>query len=231
MKELLRRTLHPQVKVIDAANGIVDYVASDETIDYAGEVIRAKGWRFTNFAKNSPFVDSHDTTTIAKAIGQVIDWSVVKNELRERVQWAIGLGNTVADIGWKMTEAGFLKAVSVGFYPEKIATRWDTDRATWLGQLRELELGEDGIRTVYIEQEQVELSACILGCNPNAVARAHKAGALVDEDLDRLDKFLSTQIATVKTDDEAVDRGVASPSRRRARLALLLEMQKAIHTS
>jgi len=56
--ETLRRILHPETRIIDATKGIVDYVASDETIDSFKEIIRAAGWRFTNFAKNSPFVDS-----------------------------------------------------------------------------------------------------------------------------------------------------------------------------
>jgi hypothetical protein len=37
-------------------------------------------------------------------------------------------------------------------------------------------------RRIYLEQEQMELSACIIGANPNALARAYKAG-VIDDDL------------------------------------------------
>jgi hypothetical protein len=53
----LIRTIHPEVKVVDASKGIVDYVASDESVDSYREIIRANGWKFTNFKKNAPFVD------------------------------------------------------------------------------------------------------------------------------------------------------------------------------
>ena len=58
------RTIHPEVRVIDASRGIVDYIASDESLDSYREAIKAAGWKFTRFAKNSPFVDSHDYSTI-----------------------------------------------------------------------------------------------------------------------------------------------------------------------
>jgi hypothetical protein len=134
----LRREIHPAIRIVDAAKGIVDYVASDQTLDYYHEVIRANGWDFTDFAKNAPFVDSHDYSTIAKLLGKVADFGVTAGKLIERVQWAIGQGNELADLGWKMTVAGFLKAVSVGFYPKQIASCWDSDKTAWLQQLKEL---------------------------------------------------------------------------------------------
>ena len=42
------------------------------------------------------------------------------------------------------------------------------------------------LRAVYLEQEQIELSQCVIGANPNALARAYKAGCLTEEDLDDL---------------------------------------------
>jgi hypothetical protein len=185
MSTKIIRTIHPEVRIIDAAKGIVDYVASDETIDSYKEVIRADGWKFSMFAKNAPFVDSHNYGTIGNLVGKVVSFEVVNGKLIERVQWAIDVAeNQLAKIGWKMTEAGYLKAVSVGFWPTEYVTPGQTG---WKEELAELKLNENsGIRCIYTEQEQVELSSCIIGANPNALAKAYKADAINDEEFDFL---------------------------------------------
>jgi hypothetical protein len=189
---LLRRTIHPVTRIVDASKGIVDYIASDETLDSYHEVIRASGWRFTNFQKNAPFVDSHDYQTIERMLGRVLEFRVEGRKLIERVKWAIDVPeNKLAALGWKMTEAGYLKAVSVGFSPVRYLTNLDGQdsrfAAEWEQQLKDLGLSKDsGIRTIYLEQEQIELSACVIGANPNAVAKAYKAGVLNDDDLEQV---------------------------------------------
>jgi HK97 family phage major capsid protein len=181
----IRRQIHPETRIVDARKGIVDYVASDETLDSYKEIIRASGWRFTNFAKNAPFVDSHDYSTISKCLGRVIDFRVANGQLIERVQWAIDVPeNELAQIGWKMTAANYIKAVSVGFFPTKFLT--PNSGQAWTDALAELELtGDTEVRTIYTEQEQVELSACIIGANPNALAKARSDGIIGDGHLDR----------------------------------------------
>ena len=72
----LIRTLCPKIRVLDAAKGLVEYVASNETIDSYREIIRADGWRFSRFAKNAPFVDSHDYSSVDKLLGKVVDFRV-----------------------------------------------------------------------------------------------------------------------------------------------------------
>jgi hypothetical protein len=90
----LIRTIHPEVRIVDAAKGIVDYVASDESVDCYAEIIAAKGWRFSMFQRNAPFVDSHDTSTIEKLVGSVIGFGLEGDKLVERVQWAIDAPTT-----------------------------------------------------------------------------------------------------------------------------------------
>lgn len=182
--EIVRRTIHPEVKVIDAAKGLVDYVASDETVDHYQDLILAKGWRFTHFKKNAPFLDSHMSWSIGDCLGKVVDAKVENNQLIERAQWAIDVeGNDLARIGFDMTAKGYLKAVSVGFYPTKLVSRWDEDFAEVV-----VELGLDAetaatVRRIYLEQEQMELSACVIGANPNALAKAYEDGAIAEEQL------------------------------------------------
>jgi len=183
----LIRTLTPEVRVIDAARGIADYVASDESLDSYAEVIKASGWKFSRFAKNAPFVDSHDYYCIEKLLGKVTDFRVEGKQLIERVQWAVEVPeNTLAQLGWKMTQGGYLKAVSVGFVPVKAVSKWDSDNKPFAEACKDLGMTTEAamqVRCIYLEQEQLELSACIIGANPNALAKAHKDGCVVDGDL------------------------------------------------
>ena len=105
------------------------------------------------------------------------------SQLIERVQWAIDVPeNKLAQIGWKMTEAGYLKAVSVGFFPVKYLT--PNSGEAWTEQLKELGLPADAaVRTIYTEQEQVELSCCVVGANPERLAKAYQAGAINEADI------------------------------------------------
>jgi hypothetical protein len=179
---VLRRTIHPEVRVMDSNSGLVEYIASDESIDSYNEVIKADGWRFDRFKKNAPFVDSHDYSSIEKQVGKVVDFRVRGSRLVETVQWAKDIPeNRLAQIGWKMTEAGFLKAVSVGFVATASVGPNDSG---YTSLLAEMGLTYDQkVRRIFTEQQQVELSAVIIPANPNAVAKAYKAELLTDSDL------------------------------------------------
>ena len=183
----IRRTLATTVKVLNAEKGLIEYTASDETIDSSREICCADGWNFDKFTKNAPFVNSHDYSTIENLLGQIIGWRVEDKQLILTAQWAKDIPGTLAEIGWKLTMGGFLKAVSVGFWPMKLASKWDSDPAAYKAALKKVGRTEtDNVATIYLQQDLVELSACILGANPNAVARAYKAGALTDADLETL---------------------------------------------
>jgi hypothetical protein len=220
----IRRTIHPEVKVLDAKAGIAEYVASDETIDSYREIIRADGWRFSRFAKNAPFVDSHDYGTVEKLLGKVMDFKVAGATLVETVQWAIDVPeNKLAQLGWKMTAAGYLRAVSVGFIPTKAVSRWDSNPDPFVKELTRLGLDEkSGVRAIYLQQEQIELSACIIGANPNALAKSYKAGVINDADLDTI----STEIAKHATANPADGPAAAALAQQRARMAFRVELAK-----
>ena len=222
----LRRTISAETRVLDAQTGLVEYVASDESIDSYREVIRAAGWRFNRFARNAPFVDSHDYSTIDKLLGQVVDFKVAGGKLIETVQWAKNVPeNSLAQKGWAMTEAGYLKAVSVGFVPEAIVTSAQTKE--FKAQLEDLGLKADAqVRTIYTRQQQLELSAVIIGANPNALqttAKAYKAGVLDDAAIE----FLASEL-THETAASAVDPAGALAARQQAREGFLRKLQQAI---
>lgn len=219
MKPLFR-TLHPEFKIVDASKGIVDFVASDETLDYYSEIIRAAGWKFTNFAKNAPVPDSHNYSSIEKLLGKVTDWRIEGKTLIERVQFAVDVTEQpLARLAWRMIEAGYLKGCSVGFMPVQSFSKYGDEKG-FLGAIRELGLNTDAaakVRTIYWEHEQMELSVCILGANPSALAKAYKAGSLNDDDISLIET-LSDQKAKRKTATSATnaDRVDVAPGRRRA---------------
>jgi hypothetical protein len=179
-----RRAMNVEAKILSEAEGLVEYVASNEALDSYNEVVAVKGWRFNRFAKNAPFVDSHDYYCIDKLLGQVTSARIEGRDLIERVQWAKDVEeNKLARLGWKMTLGGFLKAVSVGFMPVRMVRN---GAEGWTQALAEIgRKPEDGakISYIYLEQEQIELSACIIGANPEALAKSYGAGCIKDEDL------------------------------------------------
>lgn len=212
MSQEPKRSLIPvETKVLDGSTGLVEYIASDESIDSYGEIIRAKGWRFDRFSKNAPFVDSHKYDSLECLLGKVVDFRVEGSRLIETVQWAVDVpSNQRARIGWDMTRAGYLRAVSVGFFPTRMVTKWDEDKAAWKEQLAELKVHEeDGVRAIYVEQQQVELSAVVVPANSNALiqlAKGYKAGVLTDRDIE----FLSGEVARANTASAATSPGHAA---------------------
>lgn len=217
-------------RVINDAEGTVEFTASDETLDCYAEIVRVNGWRFTHFAKNAPFVDSHDYSCIGKLLGQVIDWRIEGGKLVEVVKYARVPG-TLAEWAYVMVRDGFLKAVSVGFVPQRMASRWDQDQKDFLAQVGELKLDAQTaakLRVVYLEQEQIELSQCVIGANPNAlarIARAYKAGSLDEQAVENL----SAQIAASKTVAPAADSADAGAAPNpRTKLAVIAAIQALV---
>ena len=91
-----------------------------------------------------------------------------------------------------------------------MVTKWDQDKTAWKQQLSDLKVHEeDGVRAVYVEQQQVELSAVVVPANPNALvqlAKGYKAGVLTDRDIE----FLSGEVARANTASAATSPGQAA---------------------
>lgn len=227
----LRREINVEPKVLDAGKGIVRFVASDETMDCYNEIVRVSGWRFTHFQKNAPFVNSHDYSDVRNLFGQVIRYAVEDGALVEDVQFALTPGgDTLADWVFAMYRDKFLRACSVGFSPQHYATKWDSDKTLLLSQITDLKLDAQAaakLNVVYIEQEQLELSGCIIGANPNALAKsmrsiadAYKGGSINEHAVETF----SDLIARAKTVRSSADRADDERARRRARAAISLEI-------
>ena len=223
MTEILYRDIHPEVKVLDDAQGLVQYVASDESLDGHNEIILADGWKFRRMKKNAPFLDAHNTYSIGAVLGSIVDWEVKNGKLLETVKWAIDVEeNELARLGFKMTKAGHLKAVSVGFIPITTLSQWNMTPEQWEATLAKMNLGKAKPDRIFAEQEQIELSAVVIGSNPNAVARSFAAGVLTEKDLE----FISA--VTTKRESASGPRVPAEDleARQRARFQFMLRLAK-----
>lgn len=180
----LTRTLHPVVKVLNEKEGLVEYIASDESLDSYREIILANGWKFDRFKKNAPFVDSHDYYRIERLLGAVQSFEVRNGQLVEVVKWAIDCPEQkLAALGFQLTLKGYLKAVSVGFIPVRMSWPGKEDWAKAVESAGLDVRAAAECRGIYLEQQQIELSACIIGANPNALAKAFDARDIGEADL------------------------------------------------
>lgn len=184
MSKKLIRSLNVEAKVLNKEQGLVEYVASDESLDSHREIVKVSGWRFNRFAKNAPFIDSHYYVGIGSVLGRVVSARVEGSQLIETVQWAVDVeGADYAKLGFALTEAGYLKAVSVGFIPIKFKAHYHDDFAQAVVEQGLSNEEAALVRRIYLEQEQTELSAVVIGSNANAVMRAFEDGAIEEEQI------------------------------------------------
>lgn len=219
----LIRTLHPVIRVLDETKGLVEYIASDESIDSYNECVRAAGADFSRFQKNAPFVDSHNYECIDCLLGKVVDWKIQGNQVVETVQWAIDVPeNEMAQLGFKMTQAGYLKAVSIGFMPTSYCTKWDSNPTMFQQALKDMNIpATANVNCIYLGWQQLELSACVIGANANAVAKAYKAGIITDAWLEKISSQKAQQATANSTDGPAA----VELARQRARQRFLVEFE------
>lgn len=184
LPESIRKSLNIVPRILSEVDGTIEYIASDHTLDSYDEVVMVSGWRFDFFAKNAPFVNSHNYWSIEDLLGRVDSARIENNQLIERVTWAKDVKeNKLAQLGWKMTLGGFLKAVSVGF---RVIRQTLPGGEAWGDAVTAAGLDPDmagKCRRIFLEQQQLELSACILGANPSAVAKAYQERCIGDGDL------------------------------------------------
>jgi phage head maturation protease len=181
----------------DAARTI-RFVASDESVDRYGDIIRAAGWKLDNFKKNPVLLFGHQSRALP--IGKVSEVGVVGTQLEATAEFMPEGMSDFADEVWRATDAGFLNAVSVGFMPlsdpNYIYADDDPDHKKW----------PTGYE--FVDQELLELSVVPVPANPQALAVA-RALAISE----------STQRRLFVADDRAQARVAAEHRRRTVTLA------------
>lgn len=142
----------------DLGNGILAVaIASDATLDRAGEVIDQNGWMLDNFRANPVLLWAHDY--YSKPIGKITDIEVRAGRLMFKAQLAVDISEEAAVI-YQMFQEGYLNAYSVGFNP----IEWKSGN------------GVDEPYRTYTKAELLEISAVPVPANPNALQLAAAKG-------------------------------------------------------
>ncbi len=149
-----------------ATEPVINFTASDETVDRYREIITAAGWQLDNYRRNPVFQDSHDYSSVMKTIGRAELTEIRGTALFQSIRFAVDQ-NPLAKMTYQLYRGKFLNAVSVGFLP----LEWEQGTK------------EQNFRKRFTRQELIETSAVGIPANPNALANAFKAGAVTRGDL------------------------------------------------
>jgi hypothetical protein len=166
----LRGGLPAEIRSPDASESggaaVIEFTASNSTVDRYGETIEASGWHLEAYRRNPVFQNAHQYGDILFTLGRALVTEVRGNTLFQSVEFAVGV-NPMARIAYGLYRGHFLNAVSVGFLP----IRWENggENSPW--------------RRRHLEQELVEVSAVGIPANPDALQMGLRAGAIERSDL------------------------------------------------
>ena len=132
-------------------------VASDESADRLGDVVRADGWDLDAYKHNPVFLWAHDYTRTP--IGRSSWVGLDGAKLLATVEFAPTAFAQEVELLYRQR---FLRAVSVGFRAREFSFRKGRDGSV------------DGVE--YTRQELLELSAVPVPANPHALAKALDGG-------------------------------------------------------
>lgn len=192
-KDVLRakRAEVPQIRArggqaTDDGNRVITYVASDETPDRMGDVIKVSGWDLTSYKRNPVVLWGHDSSSIPP-IGRSLNVrrgqdAKGNKALMASIEFAPAEAYEFAETVYQLSRSGFLNAVSVGFMPQEIKDISDKEKAA---------LGMPAYGVMYSKASLLEISVVSVPANPSALATGAKS--LVDRGVlksSTVDRFL-----------------------------------------
>lgn len=175
------------------------FVASDETKDSYGDILRVDGVDLSRFKSGAgAFITSHDMKDVSGAAGLIVKaWRANDSEgspnnkaVMVRVYFPTFEEDPDADRVYKKFMAGTLRSVSVGFTP--LEAYYPKDEA----ERKQLGLGKFGIE--FRKWQPYELSAVTVPANPNANIRKSAGEASAFAELLLLVKELKQDIEDLK---------------------------------
>lgn len=185
--------------VIDEATHRVAAVASTETPDGDGDIIRVQGWNLSRVAMNQvKLLNAHNARDIRDVLGKIV-LAEKSDVLTCEVSYAVN-ESELAAFAWKMTKGGFLSGYSVGARPLAVASLRDVKAADgsvvkankklWDAAVQAMGLDPkataENVRKIVVAAELAELSALGVPSNPEAMVKALGAGAVREEDFARI---------------------------------------------
>jgi HK97 family phage prohead protease len=114
-KEIKEKMISFEIKSVEE-NGTFKVIASDETVDRAGEVIKVDGWDFKNYMKNPIMLFWHDYRSI-----EAIAWKAtnIYVEGKKLIVEGVFASTEKAQMLRQLYDEGIIKTVSVGFIPKE----------------------------------------------------------------------------------------------------------------
>lgn len=140
-------------------DGQFEFVASDETVDRYGDVVRVAGWELANYKRNPIVLFQHQNSTPVGVSTKVWIDNAAK-ALMCRIKLAAEGTSPFIDTLRKLMQQKIIKAVSVGFAPTKepgYIRDQKTERVTGME---------------FLAQELLEISLVTVPANPSALALA-----------------------------------------------------------
>ena len=174
--DLRHKSFVPELRAVDETKRQITFVASTESVDRYGDIIRVAGWDLKNYKKNPVFLFGHRSMDppIGKSIAIGIETNP-KPALVQTIEFADKATYPFADTVFQLYKNKFMNAVSVGF-----RTLQDPN------PIRDESGAMTGLE--FVAQELLELSAVVLPANTDAVARARAldSGIVRAADLDKI---------------------------------------------
>lgn len=152
------------IKAAGENSRILKFVGSTPARDRYGDEITVEGWDLKNYRKNPVFLWAHQRAMLP--IGRAINVKQDGEKLVFDVEFAPAEINEFAEAVYQHYKAGFLKGVSVGFQPHK-SERIDEANEEELKRKKAKPDLWPGKK--FLKQELLELSACPVGANPEAL--------------------------------------------------------------
>ena len=136
------------------ADGTVEIIASDATVDRFGDVIDVAGWDLAAYRNNPVLLVDHDYT-VASIVGYAVNARAADGALRITAKLDPAGTNATADMVRQKLESGSLRTVSVGFLP----VDWEP--------IVSAEGSRTGVR--FLKSELLEVSFVAVPANPAAL--------------------------------------------------------------
>lgn len=140
----------------DGAERSFDVIASTETVDSYGDIVKAN-WRLERYAANPIVLFGHNTRDPSCVIGTASDVKVEGGALTARITLVGEEVNPEAERVFKLMKAGALRGISVGFLPHSYGWAKVNDQEVF----------------VLDDNELFEISVVSVPANPDALAQLH----------------------------------------------------------
>lgn len=155
------QTVYKATEIEKNADGTYEYVASDETVDRYGDIVRVAGWDLRNYRKNPIILFAHQKDN---PVGKAVKTWIEGTQLKVRLKMADEGTSPFIDTLRKLMDQKIVRAMSVGFMP--------TTQPNYIRDAK-----NDMITGVeYIGQELLENSLVTVPANPAALSLAKDLG-------------------------------------------------------